>query len=103
MIIKLETKMTITDDDGNVIKVQDYGRAYLSDIDFQRAAKDRWRVIFHNTANKKKKKQSEETSELCKIVDSLIVPLRATILDRFLCRSDEVWEEHKEEKKLESS
>lgn len=97
MIIKLETKMTVTDNEGNVIKEKVYGRAYLTPIDLLQAAADGWYVRFYNTKNKKKKKYSKDTKELYKIVDTLINQTKRTILSRFLCRSGEVWEKHKEE------
>ncbi len=97
MIIKLVTKMTVTDDEGNVIKEKEYGRAYLTPIDILQAAEDGWFTKFYNTKNKKKKKYSTETKELYKIVDTLINQTRRTLLGRFLCRSGDVWEKYKEE------
>jgi hypothetical protein len=95
MIITLRTTMILSDDEGNIIKENEYGRAYLADIDFQRAAEDGLRTKYYNAENKKKKKYSEETRELYKIVDTLISALKRTMMDRFLCRSGEVWEEYK--------
>ncbi len=97
MIIKIETKMTITDDEGNVIKVEDYGRAYLTPIDVLQAAEDGWLTKFYNSENKKKKKYSMETKELYKIVDSLISQTKRILLGKFLCDSGEVWEKYKRE------
>ena len=92
MIIKLETKMTVTDDEGNVIKEKEYGKAYLTPIDVFQATIDGWLTKFYNSENKKKKKYSTETKELYKIVDTLISQTKRTILGRFLCRSGDVWE-----------
>ncbi len=89
--------MTITDDEGNVIKEKEYGRAYLTPIDILQAAEDGMLTKYYNfdLNNKKKKKQSKETKELYKIVDTFVAAFKRTMMDRFLCRSGEIWEKYK--------
>ncbi len=99
MILKTTTKFTITDDEGNVIKEKEYGKAYLTPIDILQSAEDGILTKYYNfdLNNKKKKRQSKETKELYKIVDILVAAFRSTMMDKFLCDSGEIWEKFKRE------
>lgn len=108
MIIRLITKVTLEDDDGNLIKEKEYGRAYLTEVDMVEAANDWWEVYFYNRLaakhKQKKKRYSKESNEIYKIIDILSNALRRTLFGRFLCenkadiadRVEEEFEDYKE-------
>jgi hypothetical protein len=83
--------VSLEDDEGNVIKEKDYGRAYLADIDMRKATEDWWETHFYNYyASKykvKKRKFTRDSNEVYKIVDILSNALRRTLFGRFLCES----------------
>ena len=97
MILKTTTKFTITDDDGNIIKEKEYGKAYLTPIDILQSAEDGILTKYYNfdLNNKIKKEQSKETKELYRIVDILMATFKRTMMDKFLCDSGEILEKYK--------
>ncbi len=98
MILRMIVKITLEENDGTVIKEQEYGKAYLEDIDMVQAAKDHWYTKFWNAKNQSnKKKYPDHSKRIYKIVDILTNQLKSTLLGRFLCRSGDVWEEYKDE------
>lgn len=92
MIIRLLTKMTLTDNEGNVIKEKEFGNAYLTDIDMAQAAGDWWRARYERLSY-----PPRECFTVSKIVDILTNQLKDTILNKFLCDRDAIYEEHKNE------
>ena len=98
MILRMIVKLELTDDKGVVIKTQEFGRAYLEDIDMKQASEDWWRTTYHNFDNPhNKKKYPAHCFKISKIVDILTTALKKTILDKFLCDREVVYKEYKNE------
>jgi hypothetical protein len=85
-------KMSLVDDTGNVIKEEEFGNAYLEDIDMAQAAADWWHARY-----KRLPSTPRECFKLSKIVDILITQLKSYILNKFLCDRDAIYEEYKSE------
>lgn len=93
MIIRVITKMSLEDNEGNVIKEKEYGRAYLSHVDLMEAAKDWWSTVYHNRIHKGKRKgYSQEAREVYKIVEILTIGWKKSLFERFLCDAREIWD-----------
>jgi hypothetical protein len=95
MILRIIFKISLLDDDENVIKEKDYGSGYLADFDITEATEDWWNTHLYNKTlarlpGSRKKKFSREASESYKIVDILVNKFRRTLFGRFLCDKDEV-------------
>lgn len=102
MIIRVITKMSLEDDEGNVLKEKEYGRAYLTDIDLEAAAIDWWATVYNNRVNKKDRRSySKEAREVYKIVDILSGTWRKTLFEKFLCNAEEIWDKVKPKKENE--
>jgi len=102
MIIRILVKMSLEDNEGNVIKEEDSGRAYLTDIDLIEAAKEWWEIqAYNNTFARmpkyKKKRFTKEAVEAYKIVDILTNALKRTLFGRFLCDKDDILEKNQKE------
>ena len=97
MILRIIFKMSLLDNEENVIKEKDYGGGYLTDFDIEKAAEEWWKTHFYNMSfaklpDGKKKKYSKEANEAYKIVDILVNKFRRTLFGKFLCNKDEVGE-----------
>jgi hypothetical protein len=94
--------MSLEDDEGNVIKEKEYGRAYLSDVNLDEAAEDWWETVYHNRINKRdKRKYSNEAREVYKIVDVLSRAWRTTLFEKFLCDAKEILDRVRSKKEAE--
>ena len=92
MIIKMVVKMTLTDNEGNIVKEEEFGNAYLEDIDMAQAAADLWHVRY-----KRLSYHPRECYKISKIVDILTAQFKTYILNKFLCDRDVIYEEYKNE------
>ena len=98
MIIRMIVKLELEDDEGKVIKTQEYGRAYLENMDMAKAAGDWWRTTYHNFDNPhNKKKFPWHCARISRILDILTNGLKKTMLDKFLCDREAIYKEYKNE------
>ena len=102
MILRMITTLYLEDSEGNVIKQQEVGNAYLDDIDMAQAAEDRWRIKYSNRGDPRKvvekmKERDGRCFRIARIVDILVDQLKKTVLNEFLCDREALYEEYKNE------
>lgn len=94
MILRMIVKMSLEEEDGKVIKEQEFGTAYMEDMDMAKAAADWWKARY----NKHKRTLiPRDCFRISKIADILTAQLKDQILNKFLCDRDAIYKEHKDE------
>ena len=89
MILRMVVKLSLEENDGTVIKEQEYGNAYMENIDMPQAAEDWWLVRFG-----KKSKYPRHCFKVAKIADILTSQLKDYLLNKFLCDRDTIYEDY---------
>lgn len=96
MILRMVTKVSLEEDDGTVVKEQEWGNAYMDDIDMAKAATDHWHVRYNNRGDpiKRLKQTPKHCFRIRRIVNIMVDQLEKFLLQKFLCDRAEIYEEY---------